>query len=209
VAHDSTNAFPWSIGPARGWFGSASLSVSHRGLGGSGTSVTASGTMRGYVPTPWLRDHVLALLWAGALSRGDPGFEDVFGVGGFPRRDVFMDLVNRQTLHGQYLRGFAQNARVGNTFGLLNAEYRFPLAYVHRGLDTLPVAGRRVWATVFADAGGAWNGEPDWPDLRWDAGAELALSTSLFLVFDSTLRLGVARGFGDEGRTVFYFLLTP
>ncbi|HOI11176.1 MAG TPA: hypothetical protein PK313_11930, partial [Myxococcota bacterium] len=118
--------------------------------------------------------------------------------------------VNREPLGGRHLRGFATGAFRGDTYALANVEYRFPIVPMFRGPDTLPMAARHLWGTVFADGGGAWNGAPRTFDvLHWDVGAELALSVNLFLGLDATLRLGYAHGFGPWGGDVVYFLLSP
>ena len=157
---------------------------------------------------PWLHDHVLALLWSGGLSRGDDATEDFFALGGFPAQDLGAALLNQAPMTGRFLRGFPAGLLGGNTTTLLNVEYRFPLWYIHQGLDTLPAAARRLWGVVFADGGGAWTGLPRSQDLRAGVGAEAALSTSLFLSLDAVFRLGYAHGFGPGGTDVVYFLLT-
>ncbi len=209
VTHDSSESYAWSVSPERGFASGLSLALRRRELGGEGDSVTVSGYWYEYLPMPWASGHVLALLASGGWSRGDHGFEVFYGLGGFPRQDVIAAVVNRQPWSLRGLRGFPANLLGGNTYTLLNGEYRLPLAAFHRGLDTLPAVARRLWATVFADAGGAWTGAPSRGDLRWDLGAEVALSCSLALTLPATFRLGYAHGFGRGGRDVVYFILTP
>lgn len=199
-----------SISTERGLAGGLSLGTRQPWLGGDGSAWTMSGHLYGYVPMPWRRGHVLAVLASGALSRGDPGTADGFSVGGFPPQDLVLALVNREPLGGRHLRGFATGAFRGDTYALANVEYRFPIVPIFRGPDTLPMAARHLWGTVFADGGGAWNGTPRTFDvLHWDVGAELALSVNLFLGLDATVRLGYAHGFGRRGGDVVYFLLSP
>lgn len=203
-------AYARSIGIERGLAGGLSVGTRQPWLGGDGRSWTIAGHLYGYVPMPWRHGHVLAILGSGAASRGDIGTADTFGLGGFPPQDLVLALVNREPLGGRYLRGFSSGALRGDTYGLVNVEYRFPIVPVFRGLGTLPLAARHLWGTVFVDAGGAWNGDlSPRQDLRWDAGAELALSVNLFLGMDATIRLGYARGFGIGGGNVVYFLLSP
>ena len=208
ASHDSTEAYAWSISPARGFRTGVSATFYHRGLGSQGSAATVSAWFYEYLAMPWLHDHVLAVLWSGGLSRGDEASEDSFALGGFPPQDLGAALLNQAPMTGRYLRGFPAGLLGGNTTTLLNVEYRFPLWYIHEGLDTLPAAARRLWGVVFADGGGAWTGLPRGQDLRADVGAEAALSTSLFLSLDAVFRLGYSRGFGPGGMDVVYFLLT-
>lgn len=203
-------AYARSIGVERGLAGGVSLGTRQPWLGGDGWSWTVAGHLYGYLPMPWRHGHVLAVLGSGAASRGGVGTADSFGIGGFPPQDLVLALVNREPLGGRYLRGFPSGAFRGDTYGLVNVEYRFPIVPVFRGLGTLPFAARHLWGTLFVDAGGAWTGDlRPRDDLRCDAGAELVLSVNLFLGLDATLRLGYAHGFGRDGGDVVYFLLSP
>ncbi len=209
VTHDSSESYAWSISPERGFAAGLSVALRRRELGGEGNSVTVSGYWYEYVPMPWASGHVLVLLASGGWSRGDREFEVLYGLGGFPRQDVVAAIVNREPWSLRGLRGFPVNLLRGNTYTLLNGEYRFPIAAFHRGLDTLPAVVRRLWATVFTEAGGAWTGTPTREDVRWDLGAEVALSCALGLTLPATFRLGYAHGFGPGGRDIVYFILTP
>lgn len=209
IRHDSTESYAWSISPERGFRAGVSLSLTHPFLGDPGYALTTSGYLYEYLAMPWARGHVLALLWSGAVSRGNDDFESWFALGGFPTQNLLQALVALEPSGTRYLRGFPTGLLQGNTYTLLNVEYRFPIWYIQRGFDTLPAAARALWANVYVDAGGAWSGSAGRDDFRWNLGVELALSTSLFLTFDSTFRLGYARGFGRDGGNVFYFLLAP
>jgi hypothetical protein len=209
ASHSSSESHPWSISPERGLDTGIALTLRHPYMGSNGRALSLSGYANGYVPMPWFKGHVLALLFSGAFSRGDAAATDSYGLGGFPQQDLLMSLVNGAPVTGRYLRGFQSLAFRGDTQALLNAEYRFPLAWIHRGPGTVPLVARRLWATVFADAGGAWQGRPRIGDMHADAGLEVALSTNLFLGLDATFRLGWAHGFGAFGRDVIYFLFTP
>lgn len=208
LAHDSRESYAWSISFEKGFLAALSLTGYHPFLGSRGMALTTSASYYQYLPLPWGSNHVLALLASAAMSTGDGTFEDAFSVGGFPASNPFQDLVNQQPLDGRYLRGFPTGFRSGNGYALFNAEYRLPLWYLHRGLDTLPLAARRVWATLFADGGSAWMDMPTATDFHWDVGGEIALSTSLFFSFDSAFRLGYAHGFGAGGMNTIYLVLS-
>ncbi len=209
ASHDSTESYAWSISPERGFAAGLSLVLRREEIGGDGNSVTVSGYWYQYLPLPWASGHVLALLSSGGWSRGDKGFETSYALGGFPRQNVVSAIVNREPWSQRGLRGFPADFLRGNTYALANAEYRLPIAAFHRGLDTLPAVARRLWATLFADVGGAWTGVPHPDDIHWDLGAEIALSFALGLTFPATLRLGYAHGFGIAGRDMVYLVLTP
>lgn len=205
---DWTRTFARSIGPSQGLHLGASMGLRHPIPAAGGWAMSFGGHAFGYLPLPWRGDQVLAVLASGASAFGDRGWRDVYATGGFPPQDLFSSIVNREPLQGRYLRGFAQGAFVGDAYTMVNAEFRAPLWYIHRGLGTFPIAARRLWATAFTDWGGAWWRKQD-PTFGLDAGFELALSTNLFLLMDATFRLGYAHGFGPRGRDVIYFLLTP
>lgn len=209
AAHDSSERYAWSVSPEKGFAAGMSVTLRQHLLGGAGDSVTLSGYLHEYLQNPWVRGHVLALLCSSGWSRGDKGFQTLYRLGGLPPQDIIAALINRQPLDFRGLRGFPPYVLSGNTYALLNAEYRFPIWYIHRGIETLPAVARRLWGTAFVDFGGAWFGIPQRSSLRWAAGTELAFSFSLALAFEGTLRLGFARGFGTDGENVFYFLLAP
>lgn len=208
ASHDSTVRFTRSIGPAQGLNTGLSVGVRHPIPAANTWAFTVTGYAFGYLPMPWKGNQVLAILASGAASFGNRALRDIWAVGGFPPQNLFTSLVNREPMQGRYLRGVAQGTFAGDAYTLMNIEYRAPLWYIHRGLGTFPIAANRLWATVFADVGGAWwrDGKPR---IGWDAGLEVALSTNLFLVMNATFRLGYAHGFGTKGADVVYFLFTP
>jgi outer membrane protein assembly factor BamA len=102
---------------------------------------------------------------------------------------------------GFVLRGYRPGQFTGLEYALGNAEYRFPLLHVDRGLGTLPVFLQSISASVFADYGGAYDTvDPDDPFdvLHLGVGGELWVRLTLGYQFAATLRLGAARGLDDE-----------
>ena len=55
------------------------------------------------------------------------------------------------------LRGFGADTFAGSRVAVLNADYRFPFAYIQRGIGTWPLFLQAVHAAVFVDAGHAWT----------------------------------------------------
>ena len=146
----------------------------------------------------------------GALSAPPPaGFSGFSGRSGFstggyadqPLLDVYTSGVRQSTF---VLRGFEPQQFIGNNFSLINAEYRFPLAYVDRGVSTLPVFLRHVSGAVFADWGGAYDRIPrNSPTdvLHLGVGGELWVSFMLGYRLEWTARVGLAHGFGDAAKS--------
>jgi hypothetical protein len=129
-------------------------------LGSDSTLASFYGNMTGYVRMPWRHHHVLALAASAGSSSGTYARRQGFSAGGYadqPFIDVYTSGV-RQSLF--VLRGFEPQQFIGNNYSLINAEYRFPIAYVDRGVSTLPIFLRQVSGTLFADWGGAYDRIP-------------------------------------------------
>ena len=98
------------------------------------------------------------------------------------------------------LRGYPALSFSGSQYHLFNAEYRFPILNLDRGLSTMPFFVHRVSGNVFADYGAAFN-ELDlnrwWTQFHLGVGAELWLDFTLGYVIGANLRLGHARGVAD------------
>jgi hypothetical protein len=92
---------------------------------------------------------------------------------------------------------------------VVNADYRFPLAYVQRGVGTWPIFLQALHAALFADAGHAWTGAFDAHDIKADAGAELSADVVAGYVLPISATLGVAWGRDGSrpasGGTTIYF----
>ncbi len=111
--------------------------------------------------------YSLALRLSGGTSIG-PGQQLFFSSGtqnwinrrfddenGFPIDDVTDFVFARPVLP---MRGYDINARSGSNFGLINAEFRFPIvaAVLPGPLPILPLY--HLHGTAFVDAGGIWGG---------------------------------------------------
>jgi hypothetical protein len=170
---------------------------------GSEYTLTAiSGQAAAYVPMPWLRHHVLAVGLSGAISMGSyVARSGPYYVGGFADDQAFDGFTTGIRQGGFVLRGYDAGQFFGTTYNLLNVEYRFPIAYVDRGLSTLPVFVRALSGALFFDYGGAY----DRMNLRdplevFHAGAGAELWMSLVLGYGGFVdaRFGFARGFDHE-----------
>jgi hypothetical protein len=165
---------------------------------GSEDTLTAfSAAVRGYVPMPWLRHHVLALALSGGASVGSYAREGLYSTGGFadtPPLSLDSSAVRQS---GFVIRGYEPGAFKGSTFNLANAEYRFPIVHIDRGLSTLPAFLNTVSGALFFDAGGAYdrmNLRHPFDVLHAGVGAELWVSFVLAYFSTAEVRLGIARG---------------
>ena len=96
----------------------------------------------------------------------------------------------------------------GNRVGWLNLTYRFPL---FTGIDTR--VGQlyldKLFMSVYADAGNAWNGKFDFNGVKKGAGAELRLHMNSYYIFPTDVFFNASYGFDRfseeiRGETITY-----
>ena len=187
------------ISPSEGMSLGLSVSLAHPVFGSDFRVTTASWSATGFIENPAANHHVLALRLAGGLSGGDSGRRGIFAVGGFPEVPILDALLDEIVLGGTYLRGYAPFDRAGTQFHLLQAEYRFPLLQLDRGVATMPAYFNRLHAAVFADWGDAFSGPIDLGTFRLGLGAQAMLEFTLGYYLAFTLRVGYARGVSEGG----------
>jgi hypothetical protein len=203
----------YDISPTGGRTLTFHLDVTDPIMGRDLHTVSARWELRQYFRVPWLAHHALGLRYAGGLAAGDPGHAGSFSVGGFPKDAGLPSLYDVvvfgsiPSLDGTALRGYEQGFRAGPQFHQVQLEYRFPLFDPEWGIYTLPFYVRRVWATVFSDAGNAFAGTPQLKEFLVGSGAELFVQLVLGYRLTFNLRMGVARGFTSGGETQFYLHL--
>jgi hypothetical protein len=97
------------------------------------------------------------------------------------------------------LRGFPGDTFAGSHVALINGDYRWPLARPQRGAGTWPVFIHTVHASLFADAGHAWQRtfRPD--AIKISAGAELSARIVAGYFFPLTATVGAAWGHDGSG----------
>jgi hypothetical protein len=200
----------YGIGPERGWSSSVAVDLADRATGSDSTLVSLLGRGRAYVPMPWPEHHVLALAISGGASAGSFPRRGLFYVGGFTSQDVVETFVSSVRQGAFVLRGYAPGAFSGAEYTLLNAEYRFPLLTVDRGVSTLPLFLRFLSGTLFADYGGAFDRidtERPLDSYHLGVGGELRIDWVFAFGAEALLRLGYA--FGTDSKAVsggqFYF----
>ncbi len=200
--------FLWSVGPEKGFALSVGVDVARPAFGGEYSVTVASYNSVGYFPMPWLPHHVLALHAQGGVSAGDWGRRGAFVLGGFadiPLPDALRNLLIQP---GIALRGYKPGAVFGDAFQLFNAEYRFPIWNVDRGLLTLPGFLQRVYGNVFVDYGNADFQPLDLLRMKVGVGAELLVDFTIGYFQPLTLRFGLARGTSEGGTTQHYVVLS-
>ncbi len=166
----NTRQYAFSLSPEAGW----SLGVAGRvrretGLADTLRSVAGAddgfreltGSARTYLSFPlWgFANHVLAVRLAGGAAAGsgaDLGHFEVGGAAGRPQTVAGLVRVGGAALRFP-VRGYSRESRFGRYAWTAAAEYRFPIALVHRGWRTLPLHLDRLWGSVFLDAGNAWG----------------------------------------------------
>lgn len=189
------------ISPERGFSLSLGVDFGDPAIGSETTLRVAQGSIATYLENPWADHHVLALALSGASSGGTYPRRGLYSTGGFADRPVLEAYTSGLLQSGFVLRGYEPGQFAGLEYALANAEYRFPLSHVDRGLSTLPIFLQSLSGVVFADYGGAYDSiDPDAPldVFHLGVGAELWLSLTLGYQFGATLRLGAARGLDDE-----------
>lgn len=157
-----------------------------------------------YLRLPWLSHHVLALHAAGGIGWSESRRRGLFALAGVQFVSPIDAIMEEVRAPSVALRGFAPFSRVGNQFHLFNAEYRFPLLNVGRGLYTFPVSLRRFFGLVFADFGDAFFGTPRIADWNLGVGAELLVECTVGYFIPLTFRLGIAEGITERGITDYW-----
>jgi hypothetical protein len=176
-----------------------------RGESGSATSVTADG--RFYLPSS-APHHVVAVRLAAGTSSGDPAIGRTFHLGG-PAQSADILSFDRRAI--SLLRGFPADSFAGRHVGLLNIDYRWPLARPQRGTGTFPLFVHSLHAALFVDAGRAWNEGFRVRDVQSSFGGELSFKVTAGYAMPLTATIGAARGHDGSGtvadRTSFYIRL--
>ena len=173
VSFDTARTFGYSISPEEGGRLAGTVESAHAGSAGSSLSATVDA--RRYVRA-WPRHAAIAVRGAAAASWGDATARRVFSASGNePQTGGFRFGSDAIGL----MRGLADDRLFGYRAAVVNADYRFPIAHVERGVGTLPVLLKSAHGAVFVDAGHAWSARFRSSDVRYSVGAELSVDTVL------------------------------
>lgn len=200
----TAQTFGYSISPERGVSIGVTTEAAGASAGSLGDGWTIKGDGRAYLPG--LGDHhVLAVRVAAARSAGPRKVRRVFAIGGAGRAPDVLDLgVDAVGL----FRG-TPDARVGGpAIAVANADYRWPLTRVERGVGTWPIFVHTIHAALFADAGHVWTDALGRTDVRTAFGLELAANIVAGYSLPLTVTFGAAWHAGqtpssDAGPAVF------
>ena len=105
---------------------------------------------------------------------------------------------------GTRLRGYG-TSYAGTGLTVLSLEYRFPIYQPDWGFFRVPVFFKDFYGKVFADAGQAYSGFPEFSRTRTSAGAEVGLSSVFGFRYYWSAFAGYARGFNEGGEHQIYF----
>ncbi len=203
-----SRAHPLDITPSEGFSLSTRLGLRHPTLGSRAFAATFTGVARAHLGLG--AGHVLTFRLGAGLSGGDPDSRTIFALGGVPDQGLLsdaLDLLNQTSAGSVWLRGFPEGLLTGHRFGLLTAEWRFPLLRYRQGLGTLPLAVEDISAAIFGDLGGASDHVLLLDELRGGVGLELRFGVDLLYGLLQTVRVGYARGFGRDGIEQLYLLV--
>jgi hypothetical protein len=201
LAWQYSNAFRPALGVSneRGFTLSVSSDFAGPATGSNTTLAAFDGRAIVYVPAPWLSHHAFALALSGGAASGSFARSGFYYTGGFADSNTWDAIVSGIRQSAFVLRGYPPGAFVGRQYNLGNLEYRFPIAWIERGVSTLPFFAQGISGTLFADYGGAYD-RLDTNDLfskyHLGLGAEIRVGFTLGYFIDTGFRLGWAKSFG-------------
>jgi hypothetical protein len=204
-SYSNAERYLWSVGNERGFSVSANFDLTDPALASDFHGYGATFNFATYYLMPWLSHHSLALHVGGGTSGGNYIGRGLYYVGGFVDLPVIDSVRNSLIQGGIVLRGYPVVEEAGSSYALFNAEYRFPIVNVDRGLSTLPIFLNRVTGTVFVDYGSAFDSATT-AKFKTGTGGELSFDTDLGYVLSFTFRAGYARGLASDGIDKMYFI---
>jgi WD40 repeat protein/surface antigen Omp85-like protein len=204
-SYSNAEAYLWSVSPEKGLSLGAALDLADPALASDFSGYSARFDAQTYVTMPWWRHHVLALHAAGGASGGNEAGVGAFYVGGFVDYPVVDTVRNFLIQRGWLvLRGYPVALEVGAYYGLMNAEYRFPIVNIDRGPSTLPFFLQRITGAAFVDYGSAFNTAAG-AEFKTGIGGELWFDVTLAYILRFTFRAGHAKGLASGGIDKTYF----
>ncbi|MCX6552178.1 MAG: BamA/TamA family outer membrane protein [Acidobacteria bacterium] len=184
----TAHLFGYSISPERGTRTTVTSEHVSPLLGADGQAVSTTCDARVYAPG-FGGHHVLAFRVAAGAGTGDPRSRRVFSLGGSSLPASPFSF-GRQALG--LLRGLDADTLTGLSIGVANADYRFPLSRIERGVGQWPVFLKTLHGAVFADVGSTGRSLDSLGEAAWSVGAELASDLTIGYSWGLTLAGGVA-----------------
>ncbi len=190
---NSARRYGFSISPEDGVTVGLTTELTRPALGAAGRATTTVVDGRAYLPG-YGEHHVLSIRGGGGLSTGDASAARLFRLGGAASEGGVLHFgSDALTL----LRAFPVDSFAGSHLGLVNLDYRWPIARLERGAGTWPVFLHTVHAAIGADTGHAWTGPFRASDLKSSIAAELSLDLVAGYRYPLTVTMGGA--FGRDG----------
>jgi Tol biopolymer transport system component len=187
-ALNSSRQYGYSVSSEDGAWAAVNAERVTTALGADGDAWSLTWDLRGYLPG-LAAHHVAAVRVAGASSTGDAAMRRTFDLGGTGLSPA--PFAMNQRVIG-LLRGLPREEREGPAALVANADYRFPLARVERGIRTWPIFLRDVHAALFADVGSAGDALDALPSAAWSVGGEVAARLTLGYTWNVSLAAGAA-----------------
>jgi hypothetical protein len=203
--YSNAQGYLYSVGSEKGFTMGASFDYADPAIGSDFGGFAARADLSTYLPNPFIAHHVLALHVGGGMGGGDRAGRGAYYVGGFQDLPLIDTIQNTLIQGGVQLRGYPVVAEAGNYYALMNAEYRFPIVNVDRGVSTLPIFLSRITGGAFVDCGSAFDSFES-VNFLTGLGGELWFDFQLGYVLNFTFRAGLARGISDQGITKTYFV---
>jgi len=157
------------------------------------------------------QQHVLAWRIAGAYGTGTPS---PFQLGGTfsenlsnPRLAPTTQLFNKREYP---LRGYKQGLSdlAGRRMALSHLEWRFPIKRIEYGYTApIPLGIHQLHGSLFLNSGSAWHDSLQSSQIKSGGGTELHIDAVIGYSLPINFRLGVARGFNQDGETQVYLSL--
>jgi hypothetical protein len=187
-ALNSSRQYGYSVSPEDGVWAAANVERVTPALGADGEAWSVTWDLRGYLPG-LAAHHVAAVRVAGASSTGDAAMRRTFDLGGTGVSAA--PFAMNQRVVG-LLRGLPRDDREGPAVLVANADYRFPVARVERGIRTWPIFLRDVHGALFADVGSSGDALDALPAAAWSVGGEVAARLTLGYTWNVSLAAGAA-----------------
>jgi hypothetical protein len=204
-SYNNSQRYLWSVGPEKGFAVNANLELTDKALASEFSGYAATMNLSWYYTMPWLRHHALGLHVGGGTSGGGYPGRGAFYVGGFVDLPL-LDTIRYALIQGGItLRGYPVVALAGRQYALMNAEYRFPIVNLDRGVSTFPIFLNRISGAAFVDYGSAFDDVAQ-AKFKTGVGGELWFDTTFGYVLGLTFRVGYARGLASGGIDKGYFV---
>jgi hypothetical protein len=195
----------WGVGAERGMTAGIDFDLTDPLIGSEFAGFASSANLWLYYLMPWLKHHSLALHGGGGTSGGQFPGRGAFFVGGFVDLPLVDTIRNLLIQGGITLRGYAPVVQAGRSYVLGNAEYRFPIVNIDRGISTFPVFLNRINGAAFVDYGSAFDVFSQ-AQFKTGVGGELWFDFTLGYIASFTFRLGYAKGLASEGIDKVYWV---